>query len=347
MGKFKFDVAIGNPPYQDEAVGDNKTFAPPIYNVFMDETFKVCNKVELIHPARFLFNAGSTPKQWNKKMLNNKHFKVIHYEGDASKVFSNTEIKGGVAITYFDADKDFGTIDTFTPYDELHSIMKKVVTRSDFKPFSSIVFPRSVCRLTEKLHEDFPTAESRISKGHKFDVSSNIFDILDDVFLDSIPQDGHEYLKILGRSENQRVYKYIRNDYIRNTENLDKYKVFLPNVGGTGRLGEVLSTPEIGAPNEISTETFISIGAFVSEEEAKSVVKYVKGKFARALLGILKVTHHKAPAVWEKVPLQNFSVSSDIDWTQPIASIDRQLYRKYGLDENEISFIEKNVKEMD
>ena len=84
----------------------------------------------------------------------------------------------------------------------------------------------------------------------------------------------------------------------------------------------------------------------MSEEEAKSVVKYVKVKFARALLVILKVTHHNAPAVWEKVPLQNFSVSSDIDWSQPIRSIDQQLYKKYGLDEKEIAFIEKNVKEM-
>ena len=112
---MKFDFAIGNPPYQDNTIGENDTYAPPVYNKFMDAAYTVANKVELIHPARFLFNAGSTPKAWNQKMLNDNHFKVMEYEEDCSKVFSNTEIKGGIAITYRDSEKDFGTIEIFTP----------------------------------------------------------------------------------------------------------------------------------------------------------------------------------------------------------------------------------------
>lgn len=77
---MKFDFVIGNPPYQDLTLGENATFAPPIYNVFIDSAFKVANKVELIHPARFLFNAGSTPKAWNQKMLKDEHLKVLYYE---------------------------------------------------------------------------------------------------------------------------------------------------------------------------------------------------------------------------------------------------------------------------
>lgn len=117
---MKFDFAIGNPPYQDNTIGENDTYAPPVYNKFMDAAYTVANKVELIHPARFLFNAGSTPKAWNQKMLNDNHFKVMEYEEDCSKVFSNTEIKGGIAITYRDSEKDFGTIEIFTPYPELN-----------------------------------------------------------------------------------------------------------------------------------------------------------------------------------------------------------------------------------
>lgn len=83
---MKFDFCIGNPPYQEEAVGEQKTFAAPVYNKFMDAAYQVADKVELIHPARFLFNAGSTPKAWNNKMLNDKHFKILHYEGDANKI---------------------------------------------------------------------------------------------------------------------------------------------------------------------------------------------------------------------------------------------------------------------
>ena len=82
---MKFDFVIGNPPYQDSTIGDNDTYAPPVYNQFMDESYKIGHAVELIHPARFLFNAGSTPKAWNEKILNDKHFKVLHYEPDTWK----------------------------------------------------------------------------------------------------------------------------------------------------------------------------------------------------------------------------------------------------------------------
>jgi len=102
---LKFDVIIGNPPYQDETIGDNKTYAPPIYHKFLEESYKLSNKVEMIHPARFLFNAGSTPKAWNRKMLSDKSLKVIKYFEDSSMVFPNTDIKGGIVITYRDADK--------------------------------------------------------------------------------------------------------------------------------------------------------------------------------------------------------------------------------------------------
>jgi len=126
MGKKLFDYVIGNPPYQEEFSSDgNKTYAAPVYNNFMDAVDDVAEHVELIHPARFLFNAGSTPKAWNKKMLEDPHFKVLKYEEDATKVFPNTDIKGGVAVTYRDSTKEFGAIKVFTKYDELNSVLKE------------------------------------------------------------------------------------------------------------------------------------------------------------------------------------------------------------------------------
>ncbi len=88
---MKFDFIIGNPPYQEDVVGDNKTFAAPIYDKFLDAAYQLASKVEMIHPARFLFNAGSTPKAWNKKMLDDPHFKILYYKRESSQVFSNTE----------------------------------------------------------------------------------------------------------------------------------------------------------------------------------------------------------------------------------------------------------------
>ena len=102
---MKFDFIIGNPPYQDENIGDQKYYTPPVYNLYMDESFKCADKVILVHPARFLFNAGSTPKNWNKKMLFDPHFKVISYYSNSSDLFPDTDIKGGVAISYYDNSK--------------------------------------------------------------------------------------------------------------------------------------------------------------------------------------------------------------------------------------------------
>lgn len=97
MGKKLFDFVIGNPPYQVEAPGTS-TSDKPVYNDFMDMAYRVSGTVELITPARFLFNAGATPKAWNEKMLNDRHLKVLAFEQDSSKVFENTDIKGGLPL---------------------------------------------------------------------------------------------------------------------------------------------------------------------------------------------------------------------------------------------------------
>lgn len=97
MHKKLFDYVIGNPPYNEdfENSGDNGKFGKPVYHHFMDAAYELSEKVELIHPARFLFNAGSTPKAWNEKMLNDKHFKVLQYSANSKDIFPNTDIKGG------------------------------------------------------------------------------------------------------------------------------------------------------------------------------------------------------------------------------------------------------------
>ena len=99
----------------------------------MDSAYAIAEKVELITPARFLFNAGSTPKSWNQKMLNDEHLKVESYEPDASKVFPDTDIKGGVAITYRDDTKNFGAIGIFTAYEKLNSLLDNARILAHFR----------------------------------------------------------------------------------------------------------------------------------------------------------------------------------------------------------------------
>lgn len=344
---MKFDFVIGNPPYQDETLGNNKGYAPPVYHKFLESAYEIGETVEMIHPARFLFNAGSTPKQWNERMLQDPHLKVLYFEQDSSKVFSNTDIKGGVAITYYNKSENIGAIGTFTAHKELNEILKKVNGQDTFLSFSKIVITRTAYRLTNKMHEDYPNAIKQLSNGHAYDMSTNIFERLPQIFFDEKPNDGEEYIQILGRANNERAYKYVRREYINTVSNLDKYKIFLPKANGIGALGEVLSSPILGGPGVGSTETFLSIGAFSNINEAKAALKYIKTKFARALLGILKTTQDITPEKWKCVPLQDFTESSDINWNMSIANIDKQLYKKYGLSKEEIAFIESKVREME
>ena len=161
---MKFDFVIGNPPYQDETNGDERNFAPPVYNMFLDETYKIADVVEMIHPARFLFNAGSTPKAWNEKMLNDDHLKVLHYEPDSNKIFSDlsTPIKGGVVITYRDKKVNYGAIQVFTQFPELNSIAHKVMSSQFFQSLSDIVFSRTAYRLTDIMHKENPSAINKL-----------------------------------------------------------------------------------------------------------------------------------------------------------------------------------------
>lgn len=185
---MKFDFIIGNPPYQEESNGELRNYAPPIYNLFMDASYELSNKVELIHPARFLFNAGSTPKPWNQKMLNDPHLKILLYEPDSTKIFHSTDIKGGLVITLHDKTKDFGIIETFTTYPELNNILKKVRKHPQFSSLSEIVFSRTSYRLTPLLHTEYPDAISKLSNGHPYDMASNIFQRLPEIFLIHAPR---------------------------------------------------------------------------------------------------------------------------------------------------------------
>lgn len=322
--EMKFDVVIGNPPYQE--IGEARD--EPIYHYFIDEAYKIADKSILITPARFLFKAGQTPKNWMEKMLEDKHLKVQFYELKSGKVFTGTDIKGGVAITYRDVDKDLGPIGVFTI----------------FETFSDLVYPQGIYRFSNKLFSDYLNAEKLQGKGTKNKIVSKSLTQLDFVFKNKEEKD---HVALLGRIGSERVYRYINKKYLDLPETFENYNVFVPEANGSGALGEVLSTPLIGEPLIGHTDTFLSIGNFKTKFEADACIKFIKTKFARVLLGVLKVTQHNSRKTWYYVPLQDFTVNSDIDWTQSVADIDRQLDQKYDLSPEEIAFIENHVREMD
>ena len=338
--EMKFDVVIGNPPYQETGEARDE----PVYHFFIDEAIKIADKSILITPARFLFKAGQTPKNWMEKMLEDKHLKVQFYELKSGKVFTGTDIKGGVAITYRDADKDLGPIGVFTIFESLNNIVKKIEKHPDFKTFSDLVYPQGIYRFSNQLFSDYPNAENLQGKGTKNKIVSKSLTQLDFVFKNKEEKD---HVALLGRIGSERVYRYINKKYLDLPETFENYNVFVPEANGSGALGEVLSTPLIGDPLIGHTDTFLSIGNFKTKFEADACIKFIKTKFARVLLGVLKVTQHNSRKTWYYVPLQDFTVNSDIDWTQSVADIDRQLYQKYDLSPEEIAFIETHVREMD
>lgn len=345
MGK-KFYAVIGNPPYQETVEG---TSDKPIYNYFMDEAYKVSARTELITPRRFLFDAGKTPKAWNQKMLSDCHLKILYEEQDSQIVFPNTQIKGGVVVTLRDETVTYGAIGLHVEFAEMNTIFGKVKSVSDaWMP--EIGSSQNSFKLTNALYVDHPELEGVMSKGHRLDLKSNALAKLGAILFESKPDDGHDYGKLLGRLNNRRELRFINRAYLTDnsvSSNLDRFKVALPKAVGSGKFGEAIPDVTIAGPGTAMTETFISFGAFETEEEAENLAAYVRAKFTRAMLSLLRITQDNTVAKWAYVPLQDFTSASDIDWTQSVADIDRQLYAKYGLNDEEIAFIESHVKEMD
>lgn len=338
---MKFDFVIGNPPYQEDTKNNGRQ--SPVYNLFMEEAYKVANVVELITPARFLFNAGQTPKAWNDKMLNDKHFKVLSYESDARRVFSNTEIKGGVAITLRNSHKIYDEIGVFTEFENLNGILMKI------KPYcknsiSDICVRGVPYAYTETLKKDHP--EYLELAGNSFDLRTNAFENLyDKIFFETARTKND--VGIYGMYNKKRRKLFINRKYLKVPDNFKGYKVILSKAQGSDKFGEALSQIIIGEKNSGHTQTFFSMGCFETENEALNLGKYLKTKFSRCMLSILKKTQDITPYKWKYVPLQNFAEDSDIDWSKSVAEIDQQLYKKYGLTQEEIDFIESNVKEME
>jgi type II restriction enzyme len=360
---MKFDAVVGNPPYQESTDGYNRQ--EPIYQYFYDSAENIGEKYCLISPARFLFNAGLTKKEWNLKMLNHPNLRVVYYNSKSNELFQNTEIKGGVAAILFDRNKVFGAIQKFIPNDDLRKIASHFADnpntnlpsiifggRSDLKFNAEFikVYPNSIADRLKQIQIKHPEV-TELGPNEEYELKSSTLEVLPYVFVNDIPSNPTEYYRILGLVNGKRAWRWIEKKYMQprypNDNNIENWKVFIPESNGSGSFGEALSTPAIGEPSDSSTPTFISIGNFNTEVEAKNASNYIKSKLVRCLLGILKITQHNPKLNWSYIPIQDFTNKSDIDWSKSIAEIDQQLYKKYQLSPEEITFIEENVQSMD
>jgi hypothetical protein len=177
---------------------------------------------------------------------------------------------------------------------------------------------------------------------------TSAFTNLQAIFYEKIPDDDHDYISMIGLINNKRTIRYVRRDYIKDSSGtLDSYTLLMPKASGSGAFGEQAGPTVIAEPGLGYTQTFISIGKFNNNSEPQNVQKYIKTKFLRTMLSILKITQDCPAPKWKWVPIQDFTDKSDINWSTSISNIDMQLYKKYNLSDEEIDFIETNVKEMD
>lgn len=285
-------------------------------------------------------------------MLADEHLRVAHFESDSNRLFPGLTdpIKGGIAVTYRDSERTVGPIGFFAKHLELNTILRRVLDSGDKSLDLGITSSRSY-RYTQTMHEDHPQAAQLMSAGEQFKVNTRTFEQLAFLFHETRPDDGNEYVRVLGLDGKKRAQKWTRSDYIAGPPSFLAYKVAVPKANGSGSttdfFGVALNNPTVLEPGVAVTQTFITLGAFEREAEAQACLKYISSKFARAMLGILKITQDNPRSTWKFVPMQDFANSSDIDWSKTIEQIDQQLYAKYGLDAEEVAFIEAHVKAMD
>jgi superfamily II DNA or RNA helicase len=344
--EMKFDAIVGNPPYQIMD-GGAKSSAMPVYNYFVENAKNISSKfVSMIMPSRWM-TGGKGLDEFRNDMIHDKHILVLHDYVQAKDVFPSVDIKGGICYFLRDVgiekkcnvyrhENNEKTLSTrylveegdeiFVRSPELLSIKNKVSAFNE-KSFENIVSPRRPYGLSGDIFKDYS----------KYN--------LPEMQLSPI----RNGLTIYGLDEKlKRIKRFAPIDYpLPKKDYINGYKLFMSRNQGTGLLGEEFSTPVFGKPNDCCTETFVVIGLFNNEYEMNNCWKYVETKFFRAMVGIRKQDQGASKAIYHYVPLQDFTDKSDIDWLKSIPEIDKQLYKKYNLTDEEINFIESSIKPME
>jgi len=321
---MKFDVIIGNPPYQ-LSTGGSKAQATPLYDKFVEQAKKLSPRyLSMIIPSRW-FSGGFGLDSFRKNMISDDKVRVLHDFVNSIDCFgTGVEIKGGVCFFLWDRD---------------HDGKCEVITHKDGKVSRAFRF------LHEKGMEAFIRWNEGISVYHK------VRSLQEPSFMDLVSSQKPYGLGTAfhGRKTHStsdvKVYEnggtaYIRKDEIlKMTGSINKYKVFISAGynGGDNYPHQILGKPIVALPKTCCTETYVEIGPLDSLVEAENLAMYMQTKFFRFMVMLLKNTQHALKKVYQLAPQQDWSRK----WT------DKDLYAKYGLSEDEIAFIDSMIRPMD
>lgn len=344
LKNMKFDAIVGNPPYQlmGGSGGNNDA---PIYQHFASIAMKLTEHYSsLIMPSRW-FAAGreNLLGDFRKEMLTCGRIKKLIAYVDGSDLFTNVEIKGGLCY-YLDDAQYKGNCE----YTLIRGNEKQTVD-TDLSEFDILIREPKLINIIKKVKakKTNGTVDSIMSADTPFGIPSNPRDSSKTPFK-VYEKQSKEHDVLLYHIENQkRKIEYVAlKDIKKNVKDVEKYKVFITIAGGSGNDDKVLGMPEYAPNHSVCSQSYI-YAAFNSETEAKNYRKYVTTRFFRILVSAMKITQSAPSRVYRFVPLQDFTSKSDINWNQPIADIDKQLYKKYKLLPKEIGFIESMIKQME
>lgn len=338
LKKMKFDVIVGNPPYQmSDGSGGSTDAAMPIYNKFIDESMKLTpSYLVMIVPSKWMVG-GRGLQKFRENMLNEKRIKVLNDFEDANNCFPGVHIDGGVCYFLWEKSYSGETKYIYTAKDGTKTVRNTYLRN---KYFDYVIRDARILSILEKTSADKRFSQI-VSSTKPYGIRKDLFNSPDRYpdanfsevkFLDSVRVFGVKGLKGGARRTNSYVSKKIVGS---GSDSINKYKLFFTTTFSTN----AIIPPEIiqGEPGDVCTETFLLIGPFDEKEVQKNCLSFMETNFFRVLLYFGKGTMQVNKSVFGLIPLQDFNEP----WT------DEKLYKKYGLTQEEIDFIESMIRPME